>query len=72
MNQQVPRVHVHEVLTTHDGTAMPETALCGQHFTPVFIPKALANALISEDWDGNGGFTRAFDNPELHCIECDA
>jgi hypothetical protein len=72
MKQQIPKVRVHVVLTTHQGTAMPETAMCGHHFTPVLIRKALANALASEDWDGDGGFTRACDNPELHCIECGA
>ncbi|MCL4414773.1 MAG: hypothetical protein M1522_08535 [Actinobacteria bacterium] len=72
MEQQIPKVYAHEVLTTRQGTAMPETALCGHHFTAALIRKATDNALTSEDWDGNEGFIRAFDNPELHCIECGA
>lgn len=61
-------------MVTDQGTAMSETALCGDCFTiPVARESAINSARSAEDWEGRfdgAKFHDASGNDELSCIEC--
>ena len=55
---------------TTQGTAMPETALCGQcEASREQVARVLAEAPVAGDWDGKG--RRNCDgNDQLECTNC--
>jgi len=62
-------------LVSSQGTAMPETAVCGtcyEHPNFKVTDQALDNARASADWSGGDTFTDVTGNSEMRCIECGA
>jgi hypothetical protein len=58
-------------LVTHQGTAMPESTLCGQHLTEdAARDTAVFAAEQSEDWDGEPSFHDSTGNDCVSCIVC--
>jgi hypothetical protein len=55
-------------LTTDQGTAMPETALCSAHNDEP--GRVLAVDAAASDWDGEPSWQDCTQNQELSCIVC--